>query len=395
MSERRRLFGRVVAQAPSGVFLSVVQTQLQSVKDALAEVAKEIEAAEQARHDDLLEASLNPQSEAAAKVDAADVALAGFYAKRSRLQEGLTIAEQAETNRISERDARDLAAKQRAMAAHLGSLVKEIQRVSDCADNLHHTFAKAAKAAQAASALFPHNLRELIELISVDYLRQLLDLQFHKIGRGELVSLHDDRHNPILLGSFEHRVTGEIPSLVEIVSGHCEGIKRAFNDQHSPKPKSTAVAHRAVGEPAEIGSSPGAVSAGNSSSSPEAGAGRPAVPDTSRQAEPATEGDYFPKIRGEIEGNPLRLGSGPGTQIDGALLGVTIGLGGEIIERFAGDVAEAVQRVEPVPAATLAPTPVLAPVAPPHESVTGDTVVDNPALSPRTLNDILAERAGL
>ena len=99
----------------------------------------------------------------------------------------------------------------------------------------------------------------------------------------------------------------------------------------------------------------------------------------------------LPKIRGEREGDPSRPGSPPGIQPGGPLLGVTVRLGGEIVERRAGDVPEAVQRVEPVPAPGIAPAPEHPTVAPPHESISGDTIMDDPA--PRALADILAEEA--
>jgi hypothetical protein len=386
MAERRRLFGRVVAQASTGVFLSVVQTQLESVKAQLAEVETQVSEAKAQYRLAALDAALDPEKQAAA--DEAIASLDALHRRRSMLQEALVLAEEREATRIDERDRKDILARQRAMAAHLASLVKEIQRVSDYADNLHHAFGKAAKAAQAASALFPHNLRNLIELVSVEYLRQLLDLQFHKIGRGELVSLHDDRRNPILLGSFEHRVTGEIPSLVEIVSDHCEGIKRAFNDQLSPKTKSTAAMHLAAVEPAVI-SFPGVTAGDPSSPSVD----RPVV-SPENAGKPSTEGDYLPKIKGQPEGDPLRPGSGPGIQLGGPLLGIQIGLGGELIERFAETPLEAAGEPEAVSGADVPAASDMAPPAPAHEPPDGDTVIADP-LALRTLNDILAERVGI
>jgi hypothetical protein len=359
----RRKFGAILAQDPAkGVFISAVQLQLAAVRDNLAEVAKEIEAAEQARHDDLLEASLNPGGEAAARVDAADAALALLYGKRSRLQEGLSIAEDAEKTRISDRDAKDLAAKQRAMAQHLATALKDAEKLADHWATGQHLFSRYIKSAQAAAGLLPNHMNWAIEFLSAAFMRDLLAVEAYKNGERELAGLHDDRVLPTRLREYQDGRTGAIPSLVEILAKHLEGIKREYS---GIKSQLASVANPASLAP--LASVP--------------------VPFMTPAGKPAAEGDYSPKIQGEPEGDPNRPGSGPGVQPGGALLGVAIGLGGQIVERYAETPPEAVQHVEPVPGADvpadLTPTPTASP------PITGDTIIDDPA--PRALADILAE----
>jgi hypothetical protein len=120
------------------------------------------------------------------------------------------------------------------------------------------------------------------------------------------------------------------------------------------------------------------------------------APEQGRQAppDPASGDDPLPKIRGEREGDPNRPGSGPGIMPGGPILGVTVRLGGQIEERFAETPQGPVDASEAVSATETSPEPSPAPVAPPRGPIDGDTVIDDEPV-PRTLNDILAERAGL
>jgi hypothetical protein len=93
-------------------------------------------------------------------------------------------------------------------------------------------------------------LRWVIELISADQLRHLLALEVYRVGQSQIVSVSDDRKPVALLGEYQHRYTGQIQSLVDIVGQTIINVKAAYDPQQFSKPiqKKPAVSSSSVGE---------------------------------------------------------------------------------------------------------------------------------------------------
>src|SRR5216684_7570966 len=137
--------------------MSVVQAQLATVQAQLAEIEAAITEAKAHYRLAALDAALDPAKQEVA--DAAIAALDALHRRRQMLQEALVLAEEREVSRVDERDAKDRAAKARALSQHLAAFEKAGQAIADAQETLQYKFSAAMKAAQSAAALLPNHLR--------------------------------------------------------------------------------------------------------------------------------------------------------------------------------------------------------------------------------------------
>jgi hypothetical protein len=139
----RRLYGRVVAQSKKGTFMSVQQSNLETVQAGLAQVAAELAIAEAALSAVALSAALDPAKQP--EYDAALASLNALRSRRSLLQEAIGAAEAAEAARVDERSEKERRSKAKAFAAHLGNYSKHVAELAALAEQQQVAFSKAPK----------------------------------------------------------------------------------------------------------------------------------------------------------------------------------------------------------------------------------------------------------
>jgi hypothetical protein len=199
--------------ARKGMFRAKTTENLETVRAKLAAVNEEV-----AR----LEADADRVALAAALDDnpstgfAAISSLQEARARRDMLQRAEVAALAAENARLAAlRSAADKA-RDRALAQHAGVMEREAAVIEDACAALQQSFTRAAAAQAASLALLPAKMRQefsgTLGLMTVHCLRQLVEEELGRLGRGSLAPLV-----PRFAAPHERRHDGFIPPLVETI----------------------------------------------------------------------------------------------------------------------------------------------------------------------------------
>jgi hypothetical protein len=100
-------------------------------------------------------------------------------------------------------------------------------------------------------------MRPMIEYLSADYVRQLIEVETARLGRGEIASLSDDRRPPVRLRELENPRTGTLPPMVDTIAQNIQNIKGQFAPEFAPsktKPAAALASSSGDGEPAIVAS---------------------------------------------------------------------------------------------------------------------------------------------
>jgi hypothetical protein len=336
----RRLYGRVIGNEPrTGKFMAETQSNLETVQAGLAQVAVEIGTAEAAISAVALAAALDPAKQP--EYDAALARLMVLRSRRSLLQEAIAAAEAAEAARVDERSDRERRAQARAEAAHLGNLQKRVARMAALQQEMQVEFSACMSAATSAVSLWPRHMNPMVELLSDDYIRDLIAVEQHRIGRTEIANLSGPRP-PRRVAEHENPRDGALPTFVDIMAGHVAAIKSRFDplafSKPNPKP---AVSSSAAGEPTVAASGEPATVG----TLPEASGARAKVGDFAAVGVPGDASHETARASRPASGVPVLPGGTP--------TGYTVHVGhGGVVEKYA---AELVREPEPDSATDLAP----------------------------------------
>ena len=316
----RRVFGRVVGQSEKGVFMSIEQTQLQTVRAKLAQAELDVIAARQQLATAAFEAAISDDQ---GKAEGAQLRLDQATSHRDRLLIALTVAEAAEQERLARRGTKEDKARRRATAAHLASLTGHVAKLADLSQQMQVVYDAAVRSAEATYKTLPSTAPQWsLEQLSSDFLRDLIDVERYRLGQAAFVPLTDpSRRPPMRLPEVQDRATGHIPTLTENIAAAVGRLRAAFVRTEIPKPSPVA-----VGSP-----TPAAVDG----ASPYLDSGAPPSPGAAG-----------------IVGSPAAPGEGPPLVPapfipGGRITGVAVEANGALTSKFAGGSAEPVGEREP------------------------------------------------
>jgi hypothetical protein len=203
--------------AAKGMFRAKSVENLEIVNGKLQAVEQEIQTAEAALRDASLAAALaEPNTDAAAKGFEAIGQLQALRAQKELLLHARAKAQEAENARLTDLRSKADRARERALAQHAGVMEREAAVIEDACATLQASFTRAAAAQAASLALLPARLRQefsgTLGLMTIHYLRQLVEEELGRLGRGSPAPLV-----PRFAAPHERRHDGFIPPLVETI----------------------------------------------------------------------------------------------------------------------------------------------------------------------------------
>jgi hypothetical protein len=148
--------------------------------------------------------------------------------KRELLQNALAQAEEAERERLTAQQAREMQARRRALSQHCGTLSRDAAEVARAITTLQEGIGRMEEVGQSIVALLPPNLRTSArpfhELFSPVVMRDLVRLERYRHG--------DRSSKPALLGnymSFQDARTAAVKSMAEVLSELTASVKAGFD----------------------------------------------------------------------------------------------------------------------------------------------------------------------